>query len=1677
MPLSALPVRTLAEALDSSPTALLIVDADDVVGEANAALLARLGRAADDVVGRPLADLGAPLEALREATAEARRSGALATCGGDHSALPLGEGRVLLTVGDDAADPDPTAAPAPPRAEEVLASISDAFFALDRDWRFAYVNEQAEPLLDRRREDLLGKNVWEVFPEAVGTRFWEAYHEAVETGEPVYFDAFFEPLTRYFSVRAYPFGGGLSVYFTDITTSREADRARALLAAIVESSDDAIVSKNLDGIITSWNGGAERILGYTAAEAIGQPVLMLIPPERHDEEHMILDQIRRGIRIEHFETIRQAKGGRLLDVAITVSPLRDGEGRVVGASKVLRDVTEQKRAAAALRESEDRYRTLFESVDEGFCIIEMIYDEAGRPIDYRFLETNPAFKAQTGLHDTVGRRMRELVPAHEQSWFDTYGAVARTGEPARFTNEAAALGRWYDVYATRLGGPESDRVAVLFDDVTERRRTEAALRASEARYRFLGESLQQQIWTAEPDGQLDYVNRFVLDYFGRSIEAMLGAGWQDAVHPDDLADVAERWGHSIQTGEPYRTEFRLLRASDQTYRWHVARADALVEDGRLVKWFGANVDVHEQKEAEVALRQSEERSRLALDASRLGLWTWDPATDEGTQDARTQAILSLAPDEQLTMTEALARIVHPDDLPTVQAALAAALDPEGDGRAELEWRVPRPAEGPCWVRATARTAFHGPDDDRRPTQMIGTLADVTAQKETERELLAVIDGLPELAWSARPDGHIDFYNERWYDYTGTTFEEIEGWGWERVHDPAVLPEVVARWRHSLATGEPFEMEFPLRGADGAFQWFLTRATPLRDADGQITRWIGVNTDVHDKRRAETQARFLAESGQLAEEALDFDATLDRLADLAVPGFADWCSISLRHDDGSIKAVAIAHADPEKVRWGWELQDVRPVDPDDPTGVPNVLRTGQSEFYPDIPDELLVASVDDPEELALLREIGFSSVLIVPMAAGEEIIGAVSFVNTESGRHFDEADLAAAEEVGRRAGSALETARLYQALQRSEAAAREAEARTRALFDAAPDVVLVYPIGPDGPEPLIDVNEAAVETYGYPRETLLQMRPTELHVPGTVSVPDAIARLRQQGTARFEAVHRTREGREIPMDVIAHLIERGGREVVLSVCRDVTERREAERALLERERELQTLANSIPQMAWMADADGAVLWFNRRWYDYTGTSPDDAADPDMAPLLHPDDAERVAASYVAAFETGEPWEDTFRIRSADGGYRWFLSRALPIHEPGSRTPRWFGTNTDVTEQRALLAERDEAVDRLRQSQERHTLALEGGGMGTWEWDIPEGRLDGDERVYRLWGTRPGTLESLAAFYDRLVHPDDLGGLQDEVGRTLADGEDYAAEFRIVRPDGHVRWLANRGRIVRDAAGAPVRMFGLSYDVTERRESEEALRQKNAEMEQFAYTISHDLKSPLVTITGFLGVLKGQVAAGRTDRALASVDRVLGAADRMGRLIEDLLHLSRAGRVTGDAAPVDLDALLGGLADGFTRRVREAGGALAVEAPLGRVLADERRLGEVVENLLANAVRYGLGGGGTQITVRTESGSGGVLRLVVEDDGPGVPAAYRRKVFELFQRLDSSGEGTGVGLALVARIMEVTGGQAYVESAGGPPDHEGARFVLEFPASAVLVRPASATEPATARTATGSHQSRP
>ncbi|HEV7394848.1 MAG TPA: PAS domain S-box protein [Burkholderiales bacterium] len=268
------------------------------------------------------------------------------------------------------------------------------------------------------------------------------------------------------------------------------------------------------------------------------------------------------------------------------------------------EMIERKQAEKALRESEEKYRTLFDSMDQGFCTIEVLFDQHDKPIDYRFLEVNPSFQEQTGIKDVPGRRMREIAPEHEDHWFEIYGKIALTGEPARFEKPAAKLDRWYDVYAFRVGEPKERQVAVLFNDITERKRTEEALRASEERFRrYFDLGLIGMAITSPAKGCLE-VNDELCRILGYTREELLHKTWAEMTYPDDLSADVDQFNR-VLTGEidGYSLDKRWIRKDGAVIHSIMAARCLRRADGTVDYFVGLVQDVTERKHAEQALAQ------------------------------------------------------------------------------------------------------------------------------------------------------------------------------------------------------------------------------------------------------------------------------------------------------------------------------------------------------------------------------------------------------------------------------------------------------------------------------------------------------------------------------------------------------------------------------------------------------------------------------------------------------------------------------------------------------------------------------------------------------------------------------------------------------------------------------------------------------------------------------------------------------------------------------------------------------------------------------------------------------------------------------------------------------------------------------------------------------------------
>lgn len=303
------------------------------------------------------------------------------------------------------------------RTTAILETISDGFNIFDHEWRYTYVNTAGARLVGKTREELLGRTLWEMWPNVYGSPFGIAYRRSVEENIPLVVEAFYATLNAWFEVRCYPAPEGLLLFFTDVSDRKRAAETARLLSSIVESSEDAILSKNHDGIVLSWNQGAERIYGYSAEEMIGQCVSILSPDRSRDDYMAIIGELGQGRRVSYHEAERVRKDGRRVFVSLTVSALRNDAGELTGASVMARDITEQKRSREALRLSEERYRSLVSATEQ------MVWTTNARG---EVVEDIPAWRALTGqtLEQMLGSGWADAIHPRDRTRNDADWACA-----------------------------------------------------------------------------------------------------------------------------------------------------------------------------------------------------------------------------------------------------------------------------------------------------------------------------------------------------------------------------------------------------------------------------------------------------------------------------------------------------------------------------------------------------------------------------------------------------------------------------------------------------------------------------------------------------------------------------------------------------------------------------------------------------------------------------------------------------------------------------------------------------------------------------------------------------------------------------------------------------------------------------------------------------------------------------------------------------------------------------------------------------------------------------------------------------------------------------------------------------------------------------------------------------
>lgn len=428
------------------------------------------------------------------------------------------------------------------------------------------------------------------------------------------------------------------------------DEIDPIFRGITEHSPVVMWMTDASGSCTYLNRAWYEFTGMSPGASLGSGWLDALHPDDRATAAELFAKARETASPFQLDYRLRRSDGVYRWAVDTAAPWLDEAGRFLGYVGSVLDISDRRDVEDRLRESESRYRTLFESIDQGFSITEVLFDEHGKPVDSLFLETNHVLERMTGLQQSAGKTLSELVPEVDPFWVRTSAEVARSGEPVRLEHYSELADRWFDIYIVRLGGDGSNRVASLVGDISNRKRAEQALRESERNLRQLADAMPQIVWIARADGYHEYFNRRWFDYSGVGMAHSEGAKWTELLHPDDYDRTVNSWQHSLETGEPYQIEYR-FRQADGCYRWFLGRAlPVRNESGDIVRWFGTCTEIEDLKRAQTALREADQRKDEFL--ATLGHELRNPLASltlavemldrPGTDDAKAAQLRELA---------------------------------------------------------------------------------------------------------------------------------------------------------------------------------------------------------------------------------------------------------------------------------------------------------------------------------------------------------------------------------------------------------------------------------------------------------------------------------------------------------------------------------------------------------------------------------------------------------------------------------------------------------------------------------------------------------------------------------------------------------------------------------------------------------------------------------------------------------------------------------------------------------------------------------------------------------------------------------------------------------------------------------------------------------------------------
>jgi PAS domain S-box-containing protein len=1260
---------------------------------------------------------------------------------------------------------------------------------------------------------------------------------------------------------------------------------------------------------------------------------------------------------------------------------------------------------------------------------------------------NDAYRPSLGNH---GKHPDLLGGRAEDYWAETWTRIKPNIDQVLAGGEA--IWREDQLYSMNINGKmedfywtfcfsavhdESGEPAGVLVTCTETTKKIIALKSlaeSEERLKFTINAAELATWDIDPLTNTLKVNERWREWFGFGKDEDIEVAQALTRMPEkDRQRIVEAMQAALTPGSSgsFEIEHSMFNALHNKERIIRAKGKTSFNEQHVAYRFsGTAQDITEYVNARKQLEDSLEQLNFALEGGNLGHFDSYPQTGQVNWSPRAKAFFGVLPDAEVNL-QTYKQVIHPDDFERSKATMLNALKMESGGKYENDFRSVSPIDGRIrWLQIKGTVQY---DAEGSAQRVSGVIQDITQNKESQQILKeseehfhTLADNMAQLAWMAGATGRRYWYNQRWYDYTGTTLEEMQDEAWQKRHHPNHLDRVVKSLQNSWDTGEVWEDTFPLRGKDGQYRWFLSRAIPIKDEQGKVLRWFGTNTDITEQKESKELLRKTKE--QLELTFANVPAAIFLYSHEKEILFANERAAHLLGYNTVEALLNEKHYD--------------------------VLMQKAGENY-DVKDEKdqPVSREKLPSELAL--KVGQHGELVFSMQ--KKSGGTKIWLLNKSAPIFGENGEVA---------MVLTTSTDITAQKTAEEKIRSSEERFRQLAEQAPMWVWMTDLEMN----MLYANHEVLKHAGLSHfsQFIEHSWVNFTHPEDIVIIAEHFKKaLAQQISFEFEARLKNAQTNQYEWFYMKAVPRLEGDIFIgfIGTAINIHQQKLHLEKLQESEEIFRQLSDLMPEKILRTDSDGNVIYYNKSWLDYTGLSYEALKNWGWAQTIHPDDIEELTRLWTHSVRTGNDFDIEFRIVHKTGQYRWHLARASAIKDAEGIIKNWVGVTIDIEQRKSFTLELEQQVAaRTKELKTANDMLLDQNERLTASENFNRSLTDISPTmvyIHDIEKNKPVFLNNMYLnfvgynwekvveldnkFISSVIHPDDLAFCNDLLQKVITSEVGVVFEGNFRRKNAYGVWVPFLNRLTafkRNRKNEVTQIIGVAIDISALKKAEDFLKQKNQDLENmnkelqaFAYISSHDLQEPLRKIQTFANRIVEKEFNNLSDTGKNYFKRMEEAARRMRTLIDDLLAYSHTNRQDRKFEKVHLADVVEEVRLEFAEELNKKQ-AIFEATDLCECTVIPFQLRQLIHNLISNALKFAKHNQPLHLKIKSEIAKGKKFHhpklepekeychIRISDNGIGFEPQYSEKIFEVFQRLHGKEQysGTGIGLSIVKKIMD-------------------------------------------------------